>query len=136
MKRIPAINATIMAANEKTRQAEAALGNAAADAREAKNKAEEAERIASNVQKVNQRRWSCLGSCLIPCTDTYLCVQGSAKTKEDAEKALQETTKLDDEVNDMMDQLTAAEEELARKKAEADQDMMMAGMVGRFQKLL
>lgn len=52
MKKIPAINATIMAANEKTRQAGAALGNAAADAREAKNKAEEAERIASNVQKV------------------------------------------------------------------------------------
>ncbi len=52
MKKIPAINATIIAANEKTRQAEAALGNAAADAREAKNKAEEAERIASNVQKV------------------------------------------------------------------------------------
>lgn len=30
----------------------------------------------------------------------------------------------------MMDQLSAAEEELAKKKAEADQDMMMAGMVG------
>lgn len=52
LKKIPAINATIMAANEKTRQAEAALGNAATDAREAKSKAEEAERIASNVQKV------------------------------------------------------------------------------------
>lgn len=54
LTRIPAINNTIMAANEKTRQAEAALGNAAADAREAKNKAEEAERIANNVQKVQQ----------------------------------------------------------------------------------
>lgn len=52
LKKIPSINATIMAANEKTKQAEAALGNAANDAREAKNKAEEAERIASNVQKV------------------------------------------------------------------------------------
>lgn len=52
MKKIPAINATIIAANEKTRQAEAALGNAVADAREAKAKAEEAEKIASNVQKV------------------------------------------------------------------------------------
>lgn len=52
MKKIPFINATIIAANEKTRQAEAALGNAAADAREAKTKAEEAERIASNIQKV------------------------------------------------------------------------------------
>lgn len=29
----------------------------------------------------------------------------------------------------MMEQLSAAEQELARKKAEADQDMMMAGMV-------
>lgn len=52
MKKIPLINSTIMAANEKTRQAEAALGNAASDAKEAKSKAEEAERIASNVQKV------------------------------------------------------------------------------------
>lgn len=52
MKKIPFINATIIAANEKTRQAEAALGNAAADAHEAKTKAEEAERIASNIQKV------------------------------------------------------------------------------------
>uniref|UniRef100_A0A8D3CQ27 Laminin, gamma 1 n=1 Tax=Scophthalmus maximus TaxID=52904 RepID=A0A8D3CQ27_SCOMX len=104
MKKIPAINATIMAANEKTRQAEAALGNAAADAREAKSKAEEAERIASNVQK------------------------GSAKTKEDAEKAFQDTSKLDGEVDAMMNQLSAAEQELDRKKDEADQDMMMAGM--------
>lgn len=52
MKKIPTINATIIAANEKTREAEAALGNAAADAREAKVKAEEAEKIATNVQKV------------------------------------------------------------------------------------
>lgn len=29
----------------------------------------------------------------------------------------------------MMEQLSAAEEELAKKKAEADQDMMMAVMV-------
>lgn len=29
----------------------------------------------------------------------------------------------------MMEQLSAAEQELARKRAEADQDMMMAGMV-------
>uniref|UniRef100_A0A8C4GIU1 Laminin subunit gamma-1 n=1 Tax=Dicentrarchus labrax TaxID=13489 RepID=A0A8C4GIU1_DICLA len=104
LKKIPAINATIMAANDKTRQAEAALGNAAADAREAKSKAEEAERIASNVQK------------------------GSAKTKDDAEKALEDTNKLDNEVNDMMTELGAAEQELARKKSEADRDMMMAGM--------
>lgn len=37
---------------------------------------------------------------------------------------------LDGEVDDMMDQLSAAEQELAKKKAEADQDMMMASMVG------
>uniref|UniRef100_A0A3Q0T4A4 Laminin, gamma 1 n=1 Tax=Amphilophus citrinellus TaxID=61819 RepID=A0A3Q0T4A4_AMPCI len=105
LKKIPAINATIMAAIEKTRQAEAALGNAAADAREAKKKAEDAERIASNVQKVN-----------------------SAMTKEEAEKAFQDTSKLDNEVSDLMSQLTAAERELKEKKAQADQDMMMAGM--------
>lgn len=56
MKKIPAINATIMAANEKTRQAEVSLGNAAADAKEAKEKAEEAEKIASTVQKVQLDR--------------------------------------------------------------------------------
>lgn len=55
LKRIPEINATINMANEKTRQAEAALGNAAADAKEAKTKAEEAEKIAANVQKVSKR---------------------------------------------------------------------------------
>ncbi|CAF88969.1 unnamed protein product, partial [Tetraodon nigroviridis] len=54
----------------------------------------------------------------------------STKTKEDAERAFLDTSKLDGEVGDMMDQLTAAEQELARKKAEADQDMMMASMVG------
>uniref|UniRef100_A0A8C7SDZ8 Laminin, gamma 1 n=1 Tax=Oncorhynchus mykiss TaxID=8022 RepID=A0A8C7SDZ8_ONCMY len=104
MKRIPEINATIIAANEKTKQAEGALGNAAADAKEAKSKAEEAEKIASAVQK------------------------GSAKTKADAEKAFEDTMMLDGEVNGMMDQLSAAEAELAKKKAEADQDMMMASM--------
>ncbi len=62
-------------------------------------------------------------------TVNNLSSQGSAKTKEDAEKAFQDTNKLDNEVNDMMDQLSAAEQELARKKAEAEQDMMMAGMV-------
>ncbi|XP_030219656.1 laminin subunit gamma-1 [Gadus morhua] len=104
MRKIPFINATIIAANEKTRQAEAALGNAAADAREAKAKAEEAEKIASTVQK------------------------GSAKTKQEAEKAFQDTTMLEKEVGTLMDQLSAAEDQLGRKKAEADQDMMMAGM--------
>uniref|UniRef100_A0A673JGZ4 Laminin subunit gamma-1 n=1 Tax=Sinocyclocheilus rhinocerous TaxID=307959 RepID=A0A673JGZ4_9TELE len=104
MRRIPEINATINEANEKTRRAEAALGNAAADAKEAKTKAEEAEKIANDVQK------------------------GSAKTKADAEKAFEDTMKLDGEVNNMMDQLTAAEKELEKKKAEADADMMMAAM--------
>lgn len=55
--------------------------------------------------------------------------QGSAKTKADAEKAFEDTMMLDGEVNGMMDQLSAAEAELAKKKAEADQDMMMASMV-------
>lgn len=41
-----------MAANDKTRQAEAALGGAAGDAQEAKLKAEDAEKIARNVQLV------------------------------------------------------------------------------------
>ncbi|XP_062338515.1 laminin subunit gamma-1 [Osmerus eperlanus] len=104
MKKIPEINATIIAANEKTKQAEGALGNAATDAKMAKSKAEEAEKIASAVQK------------------------DSAKTKEDAEKAFEETVKLDKEVKGMMDQLSAAEKELAKKKAEADNDMMMANM--------
>lgn len=131
MKKIPGINATIMAANEKTRQAEAALGNAAADAREAKNKAEEAEKIASNVQKVGATRRPavCGPRGSIGFLILLASSQGSAKTKEDAEKAFQDTNKLDNEVDDMMDQLSAAERELARKKAEADQDMMMAGMV-------
>lgn len=66
---------------------------------------------------------------MFPPPHTCVSSQGSAKTKEDAEKAFQDTNKLDDEVSDMMDQLDAAERELARKKAEADQDMMMAGMV-------
>lgn len=58
-----------------------------------------------------------------------LIYQGSAKTKEDAEKAFEDTMKLDGEVNGMMDQLAAAEKELEQKKKEADNDMMMANMV-------
>lgn len=53
LKKIPAITRTIAEANNKTRQAEMALGNAAADAREAKAKADDAEKIASSVQKVS-----------------------------------------------------------------------------------
>lgn len=52
LRRIPAITQIIAEANNKTRQAESALGNANADARGAKSKAEEAEKIANNVQKV------------------------------------------------------------------------------------
>ncbi|XP_048845494.1 laminin subunit gamma-1 [Brienomyrus brachyistius] len=104
MKKIPEINATIVMAAEKTRQAEGALGNAAADAAEAKNKAEEAEKIANAVQK------------------------SAAKTKLEAEKAFNDTMKLDDEVNDMMAKLSNAEMELAKRTSEADQDMMMASM--------
>ncbi|KAM9790659.1 laminin subunit gamma-1 [Syngnathus typhle] len=104
LKRIPSINATVVAANAKTRQAEAALGNADANAREAKSKAEEAERIAANVQK------------------------GSAKTKEDAEKALQDADKLEGDTDALMDELSAAEEQLSKKKAEADQDAAVAAM--------
>lgn len=52
LRRVPAINRTIAEAAEKTREAQLALGNAAADASEAKAKAHEAERIASAVQQV------------------------------------------------------------------------------------
>lgn len=69
MKKIPVINAAIMAANKKTMEAEAALGNATADAREAKNKAEEAERIASNVQKVRQEQ---IATCCLWFTGSLL----------------------------------------------------------------
>lgn len=53
LKKIPAITQTIAEANNKTRQAELALGNAAADAREAKAKANDAEKIAGTIQKVS-----------------------------------------------------------------------------------
>lgn len=58
LRRIPAINQTIIEANEKTREAQLALGNAAADATEAKSKAHEAERIASAVQRVRASPFS------------------------------------------------------------------------------
>lgn len=62
-------------------------------------------------------------------------MQGSAKTKEDAEKALQDTNNLENDVNNMMDQLSAAEQDLAKKKVEADADMMMAAMVPKLLQL-
>lgn len=54
LRKIPTINQIITEANNKTRQAESALGNANADARGAKSKAEEAEKIANAVQKVSK----------------------------------------------------------------------------------
>ncbi|MBN3289544.1 LAMC1 protein, partial [Polypterus senegalus] len=107
MKKIPGINATIIAANSKTKQAESSLGNAAADAREAKNKADEAEKIANAVLK------------------------NANKTKSEAEQTLDNTMKLDDDVKDFMDQLAAAEADLQKKKEDADHDMMMANMASK-----
>ncbi|KAK2503340.1 hypothetical protein MC885_013915, partial [Smutsia gigantea] len=107
LRRIPAINQTITEANEKTREAQLALGNAAADATEAKNRAREAERIASAVQK------------------------NATSTKAEAERTFAEVTDLDNEVNNMLKQLQEAEKELKKKQGDADQDMMMAGMVSQ-----
>eukprot|EP00069_Balaena_mysticetus_P017286 bmy_10504T0 len=107
LRRIPAINQTIIEANEKTREAQLALGNAAADATEAKNKAHEAERIASAVQK------------------------NATSTKAEAERTFAEVTDLDNEVNNMLKQLQEAEKELKKKQDDADQDMMMAGMASQ-----
>nr|XP_014351267.1 PREDICTED: laminin subunit gamma-1 [Latimeria chalumnae] len=107
LSKIPAINQTIIEANDKTKQAEDALGNAADDARDAKKKADEAEKIATSVQK------------------------NAAKTKSEADDTFTEAMSLDDEVNDMLNQLKKAEDELAKKKNETDQDMMMAGMASQ-----
>ncbi|XP_013970599.2 laminin subunit gamma-1 [Canis lupus familiaris] len=107
LRRIPAINQTIIEANEKTREAQLALGNAAADATEAKSKAHEAERIASAVQK------------------------NATSTKAEAERTFAEVTDLDNEVNNMLKQLQEAEKELKKKQDDADQDMMMAGMASQ-----
>ncbi|XP_016001055.2 laminin subunit gamma-1 [Rousettus aegyptiacus] len=107
LKRIPAINQTIVEANEKTKEARQALGNAAADATEAKAKAHEAEKIASAVQ------------------------QNATSTKAEAERTFAEVTDLDNEVNSMLKQLQEAEKELRKKQDDADQDMMMAGMASQ-----
>uniref|UniRef100_K7G499 Laminin subunit gamma-1 n=1 Tax=Pelodiscus sinensis TaxID=13735 RepID=K7G499_PELSI len=107
LKKIPAITRTIAEANNKTQQAELALGNAAADAREAKSKADDAEKIANSVQK------------------------NAASTKSEADKTFSDVTELDKEVDDMLKQLQDAEKELKRKQEEADQDMMMAGMASQ-----
>ncbi|KAG9483073.1 hypothetical protein GDO78_009165 [Eleutherodactylus coqui] len=104
LRRIPAITQTIAEANNKTRQAENALGNANADARGAKSKAEEAERIANTVQK------------------------NAATAKADADKTFKDVTDLDGELQAMLRQLQDAENQLKNKETEADQDMMMASM--------
>ncbi|KFP41541.1 Laminin subunit gamma-1, partial [Chlamydotis macqueenii] len=107
LKRIPAITQIIAEANNKTRQAELALGNAAADAREAKTRADDAEKIAGSVQK------------------------SAAATKAEADKTFADVTGLAREVDDMMKQLQDAEKELKRKQDDAEQDMMMAGMASQ-----
>uniref|UniRef100_A0A2K6F143 Laminin subunit gamma-1 n=1 Tax=Propithecus coquereli TaxID=379532 RepID=A0A2K6F143_PROCO len=107
LRKIPAINQTIAEANEKTREAQLALGNAAEDATEAKKKAHEAERIASAVQK------------------------NATSTKAEADRTFAEVTDLDNEVNNMLKQLQEAEKELKKKQDDADQDMMMAGMASQ-----
>nr|XP_056701417.1 laminin subunit gamma-1 [Euleptes europaea] len=107
LKKIPAITRTIAEASNKTRQAELALGNAAADAREAKNRADDAEKIANSVQK------------------------NAATAKADADKTFATVTELDKEMDDMLQQLQDAEEELKKKQDSADQDMMMAGMASQ-----
>ncbi|KFQ75905.1 Laminin subunit gamma-1, partial [Phoenicopterus ruber ruber] len=107
LKKIPAITQTIAEANNKTHQAELALGNAAADAREAKAKADDAEKIAGSVQK------------------------SAAATKAEADKTFADVTELAREVDDMMKQLQDAEKELKRKQDDAEQDMMMAGMASQ-----
>ncbi|KFQ19837.1 Laminin subunit gamma-1, partial [Merops nubicus] len=107
LKKIPAITQTIAEANSKTRQAELALGGAAADAREAKARADGAEKIAGSVQK------------------------SAAATKAEADKTFADVTGLAREVDDMMKQLQDAEKELKRKQDDAEQDMMMAGMASQ-----
>ncbi|XP_062468256.1 LOW QUALITY PROTEIN: laminin subunit gamma-1-like [Pezoporus occidentalis] len=94
-------------ANNKTCQAEVPLGNAAADAREAKAKADDAEKITGTVQKK------------------------AAATKAKADKIFADVTGLAREVDDMMKQLQNAEKELKRKQDDAEQDMMMASMASQ-----
>lgn len=55
--------------------------------------------------------------------------QNATSTKAEAERTFAEVTGLDSEVNTMLQQLQEAEKELKRKQDDADQDMMMAGMV-------
>ncbi|KAM4642244.1 laminin subunit gamma-1 [Discoglossus pictus] len=107
LRKIPMITQTIAEANNKTRQAESALGNANADARGAKSKAEEAEKIANTVQK------------------------NAATAKEEADNTFKEITDLDAELQEMLRQLQDAENQLKKKQTEADQDMMMAGMASQ-----
>lgn len=60
------------------------------------------------------------------------CAQNATSTKADAERTFAEVTELDNEVNNMLKQLQEAEKELKKKQDDADQDMMMAGMVSNF----
>ncbi|XP_069794299.1 laminin subunit gamma-1 isoform X1 [Narcine bancroftii] len=107
LKKIPNIRKTIDDANAKTKQSEDALGNARMDASEAKQKAKDAEQIANKLQ------------------------QSAAETKQDADKTFNDAMDLEEEVSEMMKKLKVAEDELASKKDEADQDMMMADMASQ-----
>ncbi|KAF7241285.1 Laminin subunit gamma-1 [Varanus komodoensis] len=107
LRKIPAITQTILEANNKTRQAELALGSAALDAKEAKKRASDAETIANSVKK------------------------NAAETKAEADKTFSTVAKLDEDMDDMLRQLEEAEKDLKRKQESADQDMMMAGMASQ-----
>lgn len=58
-----------------------------------------------------------------------LLLQSAAKTKQDADDTFDDAMDLEEDVTKMMQKLDTAEGELALKKDEADQDMMMADMV-------
>lgn len=60
---------------------------------------------------------------------SLFCAQNATSTKAEAERTFAEVTDLDNEVNSMLKQLQEAEKEMKRKQDDADQDMMMAGMV-------
>ena len=65
-------------------------------------------------------------------SNCLFCVQNATSTKAEAERTFAEVTDLDNEVNNMLKQLQEAEKELKKKQEDADQYMMMAGMVSDF----
>lgn len=66
---------------------------------------------------------------VFPISNCLFCAQNATSTKAEAERTFAEVTDLDNEVNNMLKQLQEAEKELKKKQDDADQDMMMAGMV-------